>query len=117
MRMRGFPGKAVHWIGVLWAQFGLLILILLTLDALAGVIVRNVNRYRKKSQPAFADAYHRAPWAAAYFKALNHVSTRWYPYVYWKISPQSSPFLNVDQQGDRLPGTNPRATAAMASLY
>ena len=107
MRMRGLPGKAVHWIGVLWAQFGLLILILLTLNALAGVIVRNVNRHRKKSQPAFEDAYHRAPWAAAYFKALNRVSTRWYPYVYWKISPQSSPFLNVDQQGDRLTWNKP----------
>ncbi|HEV3111272.1 MAG TPA: SGNH/GDSL hydrolase family protein [Candidatus Binataceae bacterium] len=101
MRMRGFLEKAVHWIGVLWAQVGVLILCLLILNAIAGVVVRNVKRFRKRSQPAREEAYGRAPWTAAYYKALNGVSARWYPYVYWKGSPLSSTYLNIDREGDR----------------
>lgn len=107
MRIRGFLEKAVHWIGVLWAQVGILILCVLILNAMAGVIVRNVKRFRKKSQPLREEAYGRAPWTAAYYKALNGVSARWYPYVYWKGGPLSSTYLNIDQQGDRVTWNSP----------
>jgi lysophospholipase L1-like esterase len=117
MRMRWFLEKAAHWIGVLWAQLGLLILCLLILNAMAGVIVRNVSRFRKRDHPVPEDAYRRSPWTAAYFKALKRSGSRWYPYVYWKSSPMSSPYLNVDQQGDRVtwnkPSRNDRPTLSV----
>ena len=118
MRMRGFLEKTAHLVGLLWAQVGLLIVCLLILNAIAGVVVRNVNRIRKREHFAPEDAYHRTPWAAAYFKALKRSTSRWYPYVYWKSSPMRSPYLNVDRDGDRVtwnkpPGQNGRPTLSV----
>ncbi len=101
MSIRGLLERAAHGIGLVWAQIGLLILFLVILNAAAGLIVKNVNRFHKRLHPAPEDAYRYSPWSAAYIRALKHTSTRWYPYVYWKSSPMSSPYLNVDQHGDR----------------
>src|SRR5271154_3766789 len=93
MRIRGFLEKVTYWAGVIWAQIGLLILSLLILDAVAGAVIRNIYRFQDRPHSLPADAYAQAPWVSEYFKALNHTTTRWYPYVYWKSSPQSSPYL------------------------
>ncbi len=101
MNMRGFLERAARWIGLIWAQVGVLVLFLFILNAAAGLIVKTATRYRKRVHPAPEDAYKGSAWSAPYFKALKHTSTRWYPYVYWKSSPMSSRYLNVDRQGDR----------------
>ena len=107
MRVRTFVERVTYWIGAIWAQVGLLILFLIILDAVAGMAVRNIYRFRARPEPLPAEAYHPASWVAEYFKALNHAGLRWYPYVYWKSIPESSPYLNVDPQGNRVTWNKP----------
>ncbi|MGO9056688.1 MAG: SGNH/GDSL hydrolase family protein [Candidatus Binataceae bacterium] len=108
MRVRNFVERVTYWIGVIWAQFGLLILFLVMVDAVAGMAVRNIYRFRTRTEPLPAEAYHPASWVAEYFKALNRAGLRWYPYVYWKSIPETSPYLNVDPQGNRVTWNKPQ---------
>ena len=101
MTIRGTLDRVAHWIGVLWAQIGLLILFLIILNFAAGLVDKELHNFHQTHHPPIEDAYHGVPWTAEYFRALRRMSVRWYPYIYWKSSPISSSYLNVDQQGDR----------------
>jgi lysophospholipase L1-like esterase len=97
--------KCTDWISFLWIQAGLLLLILVVLNALAGVASRAINHFSKG--PRLEQAYDNAPWAVKYFKTLNHHEVRWFPYSYWKSVPVSTPGLNVDARGDRITINSP----------
>lgn len=102
MSIRRLLQATVRLVGVLWNQIGLIILFLLVLDIGAGWIVRGVKHFQKRSEHISDATYHEPPWTPEYFKAQMRVSSRWYPYVYWKSAPISSRYINVDQQGNRI---------------
>jgi lysophospholipase L1-like esterase len=107
MSTRAVLENISHWIGVLWAQVGLLIFFLFALNFAAGLVVKEARHFHKTHQTGPQDAYYRAPWTAEHFMALWRLSMKWAPYVYWKSASVSSPYLNVDQQGNRATWNKP----------
>ncbi|HEY2104443.1 MAG TPA: SGNH/GDSL hydrolase family protein [Candidatus Binataceae bacterium] len=98
---RGWVAKVAHLLAVLWIQIGLTLVLFWLVSMTAGAVVKRIRRARDVI-PAPQEAYPAAPWAAQYFKSLNRVHMRWYPYAYWKATPMSSPYLNIDADGNRV---------------
>ena len=107
---RGLVWKLAHWAALLWIQVGITILLFALLSMAAGTIVKMVRRARERRMPHETQAYpvQSESWVPAYFKAMNSVKLRWYPYVYWKTAPMRSPYLNIDQQSNRVNWNAPR---------
>ncbi len=108
---RGLIAKAAHLAAFIWIQIGLTLLLLWLISAAAGIVVKKIRRSHDVI-PAPQDAYAGQPWAADYFKNLNRVHMRWYPYAYWKATPMSSRYLNIDADGDRVTWSEPHKAAA-----
>ncbi len=108
----GVVRRAAHLAAVLWIQIGLTILLFAILSTIAGQVVNAVARARDRRKPPETQAYAGAPWAPAYFKAMNSVRMRWYPYVYWKTAPLRSPYLNIDAHSNRVTWQPPRPHGA-----
>jgi lysophospholipase L1-like esterase len=104
--------KAVRLAAIIWIQIGLTILLFAMVSIIAGQIVNAVRRARDRRQPPETQAYPEAAWAPAYFKAMNSVRMRWYPYVYWKTAPMRSPYLNIDAHSNRVTWKPPRPPGA-----
>jgi GDSL-like Lipase/Acylhydrolase family len=104
----GVVSRVARWAAIVWIQIGITIVLFGLLSVMAGLIVKVVRHSRQGRQPAETQAYPQAPWAPAYFKAMNSVHMRWYPYVYWKTAPMRSPYLNIDQQSNRVNWNKPR---------
>ena len=101
--------KMARWAAVLWIQFGLLILFVALLSAIAGAIAKTVRYARQRHIPHETQAYPGgSSWVPAYFQAMSNVRMRWYPYVYWKTAPMRSPYLNIDQHSNRVNWNQPR---------
>jgi lysophospholipase L1-like esterase len=100
----GLVWKLARWAAILWIQVGITILAFVVLSTAAGMIVKTVWRLRARHIPHETQAYpaQSASWVPAYFKAMNDVKMRWYPYVYWKTAPMRSPYLNIDQHSNRV---------------
>jgi lysophospholipase L1-like esterase len=64
--------------------------------------------------PEPQSAYQAQPWTAEYFESLKRVRMRWYPYAYWKATPMSSPYLNIDADGNRVTWSKPEAARSGA---
>ncbi|HXR35302.1 MAG TPA: SGNH/GDSL hydrolase family protein [Candidatus Binataceae bacterium] len=104
---RGFVAKVAHVIAVIWIQIGLTLVLFCLVSMAAGAIVKRVRR-SQDHVPAPIEAYQGAPWTAEYFKSLADVRMRWYPYAYWKATPMTSRYLNIDPDGDRVTWNQPR---------
>jgi hypothetical protein len=106
----GLVWKLAHWAALLWIQVGITILLFALLSMAAGTIVKMVRHARESRMPHETQAYpvSSAPWVPAYFKAMNSVRLRWYPYVYWKTAPMRSPYLNIDEHSNRVNWNAPR---------
>jgi lysophospholipase L1-like esterase len=102
--------RMAHWAAMLWIQVGITIVVFALLSMAAGVIVKTVRHARERRMPHETKAYPvaDASWVPAYFKAMNSVQMRWYPYVYWKTAPMRSPYLNIDQHSNRVNWNAPR---------
>jgi lysophospholipase L1-like esterase len=100
----GRAGRILHLAAVLWLQVGIAIVFFTVLSVAGGVIVKAVRRARESGIPHETQAYPQADasWVPAYFKAMNEVRMRWYPFVYWKTAPMRSPYLNIDQHSNRI---------------
>jgi lysophospholipase L1-like esterase len=98
--------KAANIIATIWIQIGLTLVLLWLVSAAAGAIVKRIRHHRDVI-PAPQEAYGNEPWAPDYFKNLNKVHMRWYPYAYWKATPMSSRYLNIDADGNRVTWTKP----------
>ncbi|MGO9057083.1 MAG: SGNH/GDSL hydrolase family protein [Candidatus Binataceae bacterium] len=103
---RGFAAKLAHLIAVIWIQIGLTLLLFGIVSMVAGVIVKRM-RHAQDRVPDPIDAYQGTPWAAEYFKILYQVRMRWFPYVYWKGTPMTSRYLNIDPNGNRVTWNQP----------
>ncbi len=78
----------------------------------AGVIVKVVRRERQRRMPHETQAYPvNESWVPAYFRAMNSVRMRWYPFVYWKTAPMRSAYLNIDRHSNRINWNPPRSKA------
>jgi len=111
----------VRWIvrlaAIVWIQVGITILLFALLSTAAGAIVKSVRHARERRMPHETQAYPvSAAWVPAYFKAMNSVQVRWYPYVYWKTAPMSSPYLNIDQHSNRVNWNAPRRPDSVKPL-
>jgi lysophospholipase L1-like esterase len=108
--MPGLGWRMAHWAAMLWIQIGIAILLFALLSAAAGAIVKTVRHAREAGMPQETQAYPvaDASWVPDYFKAMNAVQMRWYPYVYWKTAPMRSPYLNIDQHSNRVNWNAPR---------
>jgi lysophospholipase L1-like esterase len=106
-RSIGLLGRMAHLAAMLWIQIGITIALFAVISTAAGQAVNAVRRSRESREPAPTQAYAGASWAPAYFKAMNSVRMRWYPYVYWKTAPMRSPYLNIDQQSNRVTWNKP----------
>jgi len=106
----GLAWKMAHWAAMLWIQLGITILLFALLSMAAGAIVKAVRHARERRIPHETQAYPvaDASWVPAYFKAMNAVQMRWYPYVYWKTAPMRSRWLNIDQHSNRVNWNAPR---------
>jgi lysophospholipase L1-like esterase len=100
-RWRRWLTKAVRIAAMAWIQVGLALLLFWLLSATAGAIVKRI-RHHHDVIPAPEEAYQGQPWTADYFRSLNRVHMRWYPYAYWKAKPMSSRYLNIDADGNRV---------------
>ena len=98
---RGWVAKVVHLLAAIWIQIGLALILFWLVSMTAGAVVKRI-RHARDPVPESKDAYQAAPWTAQYFKSLNRVRMRWYPYSYWKPVPMSSPYLNIDADGNRV---------------
>jgi lysophospholipase L1-like esterase len=88
-------------LAALWIQIGLALILFWLVSMTAGAVVKRI-RHARDVIPAPQEAYPAAPWAAQYFQSLNRVHMRWYPYAYWKATPMSSQYLNIDADGNRV---------------
>jgi lysophospholipase L1-like esterase len=105
----GLLWKIAHWAAILWVQVGITIAAFAVLSFAAGAIVKTVRHMRQRRIPVETHAYaDSASWVPAYFKAMNSVRMRWYPYVYWKTAPMRSPYLNIDPHSNRVNWNAPR---------
>ena len=107
----GVLRKAARLAGIIWIQIGLTILLFAIISTIAGQVVNAITRARDRRKPPETQAYEGAAgasWAPAYFKAMNSVRMRWYPYVYWKTAPLRSPYLNIDAHSNRVTWQPPR---------
>ncbi len=93
--------RAVYIAAFAWIQVGLALLLFWVVSAAAGAIVKRV-RHHHDVIPAPSEAYQGQPWTADYFRSLNRVHMRWYPYAYWKARPMTSRYLNIDADGNRV---------------
>lgn len=103
---RGWLAKAAHLLAALWIQIGMTLILFWLLSAVAGAVVKRV-RQSHDVIPAPQEAYQDQPWAAQYFTSLYRVHMRWYPYAYWKATPMTSPYLNIDADGNRVTWSKP----------
>ncbi len=109
-RSGGWLVKAARLAAMLWIQIGLALLLFCLVSAAAGAVVKRI-RHARDIIPAPEDAYQGQPWAAQYFDSLYRVHMRWYPYAYWKASPMTSPYLNIDADGNRVTWHPPHRAA------
>lgn len=100
----GLVQRIAHRAAILWIQIGITLLLFALLSVAGGAIVKAVRNARERRMPHETQAYPvaDASWVPAYFKAMNNVRMRWYPYVYWKTAPMRSPYLNIDQHSNRI---------------
>ena len=103
---RGFAAKLAHLIAVIWIQIGLTLVLFGIVSMAAGAVVKRM-RHAQDQVPDPIEAYQGKPWAAEYFKSLYQVRMRWYPYVYWKGTPMTSRYLNIDPNGNRVTWNQP----------
>jgi lysophospholipase L1-like esterase len=92
--------KAVRLLAFLWIQVGLVLVLFWLVSFTAGAVVKRI-RHHQDVIPAPEEGYSGQPWTAQYFKSLSKVRERWYPYSYWKATPMTSPYLNIDADGNR----------------
>ncbi|HKD67354.1 MAG TPA: hypothetical protein VKB84_10975 [Candidatus Binataceae bacterium] len=111
MGWRGLVAKVAHFIAVLWIQIGLALILFGLVSMAAGAVVKHIRRGRDVI-PAPDEAYRDQPWVAQYFQSLSRVHMRWYPYAYWKATPMSSPYLNIDAEGNRVTWRKPDRAGA-----
>ena len=104
---REFVAKIAHLIAVIWIQVGLTLVLFWIVSMASGAIVKRL-RHAQDRVPDPIEAYQGKPWAAEYFRSLNRVHMRWYPYVYWKGTPMTSRYLNIDPNGNRVTWNQPR---------
>jgi lysophospholipase L1-like esterase len=100
-RWRGLLVKAAHLAAMIWIQIGLALILLWVVSAAAGAVVKRI-RHAHDVIPSPEEAYHGQPWTHDYFRSLNRVHMRWYPYAYWKAKPMRSRYLNIDADGNRV---------------
>lgn len=100
-QVRGVVAKIAHIIALIWIQIGLTLVLFWIVSAASGAVVKRL-RHARDRVPDPIEAYQGQPWAAEYFKSLNRVHMRWYPYVYWKAVPMTSRYLNIDPNGNRV---------------
>jgi lysophospholipase L1-like esterase len=100
-RGRGWLVKAAHVAAMIWVQIGVALLLLWVVSAAAGAVVKRI-RHAHDVIPSPEEAYHGQPWTHEYFRSLNRVHMRWYPYAYWKAKPMHSRYLNIDADGNRV---------------
>ncbi len=112
---RGWLAKAAHLAAVVWIQIGLTLVLVWLVSMTAGAVVKRIRRAHDVI-PAPEEGYRGEPWTAQYFKSLNRVHMRWYPYAYWKATPMSSPYLNIDADGNRVTCCKPREGAGRPLL-
>ena len=98
---RGFAATLAHLVAVIWIQIGLTLVLFGIVSMAAGAVVKRM-RHAQDQVPDPIEAYQGKPWAAEYFKSLYQVRMRWYPYVYWKGTPMTSRYLNIDPNGNRV---------------
>jgi lysophospholipase L1-like esterase len=98
---RGWLAKAAYLAAAIWMQIGLALILFWLVSAAAGAVVKRI-RHSWDVIPDPQEAYQSEPWAAQYFSALSRVHMRWYPYAYWKPVPMTSPYLNIDADGNRV---------------
>jgi len=103
---RGFAAKLAHLIALIWIQIGLTLVLFGIVSMAAGAVVKRM-RHAQDRVPDPIEAYQGKPWAAEYFKRLYQVRMRWYPYVYWKGTPMTSRYLNIDPNGNRVTWNQP----------
>jgi hypothetical protein len=103
--------RAARLLAMLWIQIGLGLVLIWLVSMTAGAVVKRVRRHHD-TIPAPEEGYTGQPWTAQYFKDLNRVRMRWYPYAYWKATPMSSPYLNIDADGNRVTWSKPREAGA-----
>ncbi len=108
---RGWVAKLAHLLAAVWIQIGLALVLFSVVSMTAGAVVKRIRRARDVI-PAPQEAYPAEPWAAQYFQSLNRVRMRWYPYAYWKATPMSSPYLNIDADGNRVTWRKPHQAGA-----
>jgi lysophospholipase L1-like esterase len=87
----------------LWTCVGIAVLMLIAIEALAGVWLRT-RRPADAGEDARvrADGYVDADWVRPYFDefaAANHVT--WRSYVYWRRQPFHGRYVNIDERGLR----------------
>ena len=104
---RGFVAKIAHLIVVIWIQVGLTLVLFGIVSMASGAIVKRLRRAQDRV-PDPIEAYQGKSWAAEYFSSLKRVRMRWYPYVYWKGTPMTSRYLNIDPNGNRVTWNQPR---------
>jgi hypothetical protein len=106
---RALPWRIAHWAAILWIQVGIAIAAFAILSMAAGAIVKTVRRARQRGTPIETQAYpDSASWVPEFFRAMNSVKMRWYPFVYWKTAPMRSAWLNIDPHSNRVNWNPPR---------
>jgi lysophospholipase L1-like esterase len=101
--------RIARWAAILWIQVGIALAAFAVLSMTAGAIVKAVRHARQRGKPVETQAYpDSASWVPEFFRAMNRVKMRWYPYVYWKTAPMRSAFLNIDPHSNRANWNPPR---------
>jgi lysophospholipase L1-like esterase len=108
---RGIVAKVARLLAAIWIQIGVTLILFGLVSMAAGAMVKRIRRAQDRI-PAPVEAYQGAPWAGEYFKSLNRVHMRWYPYAYWKGTPMTSRYLNIDPDGNRVTWNKPRQSGA-----
>ncbi|MHB8067031.1 MAG: hypothetical protein ACYDIC_03915 [Desulfobaccales bacterium] len=85
-----------------WLIIGATLLLILFLETTCGLIY---HLFPQKSGPEYfqkSESYKNTPWARDYDNELfASYNTSWRPYVYWRRTPLSGKYINVDPRGLR----------------
>jgi len=93
--MKGFFKR----LGNTWTITGIALLLMILIEVFFRIYLYVSPSPDPRSE---ADCYGNADWVGDYYRELaRSAGTRWEPYVYWKVKPAGSGYINVDEKGHR----------------
>jgi lysophospholipase L1-like esterase len=99
------PGRGMGWARNLFLMAGVTLFVFLGIELFATIVFQFRDGLASKidiDRRASADTYGEASWPNDYYKELETSNkARWVSYVYWRRSPFTGKYINVDNEGLR----------------